>query len=221
MLSKSNSVTLAAAAVLVALQPVFGKDGVGACSYHPFIQGALPSPQTYAKITTSCGTEYGHLNIGYVMSIDDGTGSGCNRCYAVKSQLTGKEVYILGVDIKGSPGLDIGESAWADLGHNERVNTNDPHHYANMQTCEWKQVAASNCAGICKSQVPGVDCSVGCHQPTSYGVYLNAVQVDKDAALATCAAAGSILPESSGMVTYKGLEVNQGYVDSLNRGSFI
>lgn len=219
MFFKRTSTTLAAAFALLALPSINADGGSGQCSYHPYIQVGLTDPGSYTKQTTSCGTEYGHLNIGYVMSIDDGTGLGCNRCYAVTSQATGKQVYILGVDRKGSPGLDIGESAWADLGHDERSDTSSPLHYAQVQQCKWREVDASNCAGICKSQTPELDCTSGCEQSTAYSVFDAAADAQKEQALARCAGS-PLLPDSTGMVDYKDHKVNQGYIDSINRGTF-
>ncbi|RKO97737.1 hypothetical protein CAUPRSCDRAFT_10612 [Caulochytrium protostelioides] len=117
----------------------------GRCTYHDY--EALQKEYTPSVFDNSpgwCGYRYSSMRLTHVMAMNGVTGLKCNTCYAVRDAVRADTPtqYILAIDQKGDPGLDIALTAFKQIFPNE--NPLDP------QTCSWEEVDASNCFDICR-----------------------------------------------------------------------
>jgi hypothetical protein len=84
------------------------------------------------------------LNIARITAVNGlNTPSNCNQCLEISGDGRSNQqpVYVLAVDQKGDPGLDIARSSYQKLFPDK--NWLDP------QICNWRVVDSSYCAGIC------------------------------------------------------------------------
>ncbi|NBO98911.1 MAG: hypothetical protein EBU90_02115 [Proteobacteria bacterium] len=81
-----------------------------------------------------CGQKYSNYNVSRIMAMSIMTRTNCDKCFLVTGE---KSVYILGVDKKADPGLDIARSSFVELFPNS-----DP---LNPQDCSFVQVPLWHC----------------------------------------------------------------------------
>lgn len=99
-----------------------------------------------------CGTRYSVLNVARVTAVN-GMGAGlCNQCLEITGSNGGPAVYVLAIDNKADPGLDVARSSFQALFPS--ANAYDP------QLCNWRVVEPSRCGTICTGSAeectPGV-----------------------------------------------------------------
>lgn len=122
----------------------------GRCTYHDYEGGMMKlGPEAYDNAPGWCGIRYSSLDLTRVMAINGINEGGCNKCYQVSSPYS--SLYILAIDYKADPGLDISKSGFQALFPND-----DP---LNPQVCDWQEVDFSFCADICNGVKE--ECSLG------------------------------------------------------------
>ncbi|KAJ3308738.1 hypothetical protein HDV04_000834 [Boothiomyces sp. JEL0838] len=131
--------------VLALLAPVFAQFGrdwqQGRCTYHPYEEDMKSLGNAYDNSPGWCGIRYTMLNVARIVAVH-GLGAGnCNMCLEMANANGGPSVYILAVDQKGDPGLDVAKSSFQAAFPNS--NALDP------EVCKWRVVDHSFCGGIC------------------------------------------------------------------------
>ncbi|KAJ3272849.1 hypothetical protein HDV01_005172 [Terramyces sp. JEL0728] len=141
--------------LLALLTPVFAQFGSdwqqGRCTYHPYEEDMKSLGSAYDNSPGWCGIRYTMLNVARIVAVH-GLGAGnCNMCLEMANASGGPSVYILAVDQKGDPGLDVAKSSFQAAFPNS--NALDP------EVCKWRVVDHSHCGGICVGSPD--ECTVG------------------------------------------------------------
>ena len=125
------------ASLLIAYVSAQGMSGSSArCTYHDY-----ESYEPVANFENSpgwCGIRYSQLNLARITAVNGLGGDGCAKCLRVSGPAG--SLYVLAIDTKADPGLDIARSSFAAI-TNENV--------LNPVSCSWTVVADSFCSGIC------------------------------------------------------------------------
>ena len=123
--------------LLIASIAAQGMSGSSArCTYHDY-----ESYEPVASFENSpgwCGIRYSQLNLARITAVNGLGGDGCAKCLRVSGPAG--SLYVLAVDTKADPGLDIARTSFAAI-----TNTN----VLNPISCSWTVVADSFCQGIC------------------------------------------------------------------------
>ncbi|KAJ2992211.1 hypothetical protein HDV02_003197 [Globomyces sp. JEL0801] len=93
------------------------------------------------KALIDSGTRYSKLNIARITAVHGLQAGLCNQCLEMMNANGGPSVYVLAVDQKGDPGLDVAISSFSAAFPG--ANPLDP------QTCKWRVVDPSKCGKIC------------------------------------------------------------------------
>ncbi|KAJ3050142.1 hypothetical protein HK097_008867 [Rhizophlyctis rosea] len=114
----------------------------GPCTYHDYEGDKARLGESYDSSPGWCGTRYSSLNVGRVTAVSTMNPSLCNKCLEIQSaDGDGPSTYVLAIDQKGAPGLDVARSSFASTFPHD--NPLDP------QTCRWRVVEDSYCSGVC------------------------------------------------------------------------
>ena len=125
------------AVFLIALAAAQGMSGSSArCTYHDY--ESYEPVASFENSPAWCGIRYSQLNLARITAVNGLGGDGCAKCLRVSGPAG--SLYVLAVDTKADPGLDIARSSFAAI-TNENV--------LNPISCSWTVVADSYCAGIC------------------------------------------------------------------------
>ncbi|KAJ3071089.1 hypothetical protein HK102_006516, partial [Quaeritorhiza haematococci] len=98
-----------------------------------------------------CGMRYSKLNAASITAISGINANMCNQCLEVQAVGGGPTRYVLIVDQKGAPGLDIALTSFSALFPGK--NPLDP------QTCQWRITDWQRCQGVCFGNA--AECSTG------------------------------------------------------------
>jgi hypothetical protein len=111
-------------------------------TYHDYEGDRATLGRAYDNSPGWCGIRYSVLNVARITAVNGLGESMCNQCLEVQNANGGPIVYVLAVDQKQGPGLDIARSSYAAL--TPAANPLDP------QQVRYRVVDHSNCAGICQ-----------------------------------------------------------------------
>lgn len=130
--------------------------GKGRCTTHDYegSASALGGVEALDNSPAWCGMRYSMLNIARITAVNGlNLPAYCNLCLEITGDASSNKqpVYVLAVDQKGDPGLDIARSSFQKIFPNK--NWLDP------QICNWRVVDSSYCTGICVG-TPG-ECNPG------------------------------------------------------------
>ncbi|KAL2911796.1 hypothetical protein HK105_208729 [Polyrhizophydium stewartii] len=149
------SIAAVAAAVLattVAAQSAASSDWkTGRCTYHPYQEDLARLGSAYDNSPGWCGIRYTALDITRVVAVNGVTAGDCAQCLEFRNAAGGPSELVLIIDQKGDPGLDVSRSSFSAAFPGQ--NPLDP------QTCAWRIVDPSNCAGICRGSA--LECTPG------------------------------------------------------------
>ncbi|KAL2911798.1 hypothetical protein HK105_208731 [Polyrhizophydium stewartii] len=148
------SLPLAAAAVYqlpAASSLVSSEWQTGRCTYHPYQEDLARLGSAYDNSPGWCGIRYTALDITRVVAVNGVTAGDCAQCLEFRNAAGGPSEFVLIIDQKGDPGLDISRSSFSAAFPGQ--NPLDP------QTCAWRIVDPSNCAGICRGSA--LECTPG------------------------------------------------------------
>jgi hypothetical protein len=109
------------------------------CTFHDY-ESYKPLRQ-YDNSPGWCGVRYSVLNVARITAVNGMNADGCNRCLEVTGADGTNPIYVLAVDFKADPGLDIAKSSYMALFPNQ--NPLDPN------ICRWRRVNPSFCGKIC------------------------------------------------------------------------
>ncbi|KAL2911795.1 hypothetical protein HK105_208728 [Polyrhizophydium stewartii] len=148
MFTPTTAVALLAAAAALPAVAAQGAWQTGRCTYHPYEEDMARLGDSYDNGPGWCGFRYTALNVARIVAVhgmDDGQ---CGQCLEFRNAAGGPSIFVLAVDWKGDPGLDLSRSSFAAAFPGQ--NPLDP------QTCAWRYVPISSCgARICF----GVECA--------------------------------------------------------------
>ncbi|KAI8898153.1 hypothetical protein BC833DRAFT_614955 [Globomyces pollinis-pini] len=114
----------------------------GRCTYHPYEDDYNKlGPSTYDNSPGWCGIRYSKLNVARITAVHGLGESQCNQCLEMMNANGGPTVYVLAVDQKGDPGLDVAKASF--MATFPGANPLDP------QNCKWRPVEPSKCGTIC------------------------------------------------------------------------
>lgn len=126
------------------LHTVMAQSWTARCTYHDY-EGdqARYGIQAYDDSPGWCGIRYSSLNLARVTAAHTITPQLCGKCLAVQSASSSSAPvhYLLMIDQKGDPGLDIAKTSFQALFPNN--NPLDP------ETCNFAVVDDKFCSGIC------------------------------------------------------------------------
>ncbi|KAL2911794.1 hypothetical protein HK105_208727 [Polyrhizophydium stewartii] len=144
---------LASTLLLSALVPAIAAQGwqTGRCTYHPYQEDLARLGSAYDNSPGWCGIRYTALDITRVVAIRGVTAGQCAQCLEFRNAAGGPSEFVLIIDEKGAEGLDISRSSFSSAFPGQ--NPLDP------QTCAWRIVDPSNCAGICRGSA--LECTPG------------------------------------------------------------
>ncbi|KAL2911792.1 hypothetical protein HK105_208725 [Polyrhizophydium stewartii] len=149
------SIAAVAAAVLattVAAQSAASSDWkTGRCTYHPYQEDFAKQGAAADNAPGWCGIRYTALDVTRVVAINGVTAGQCAQCLEFRNAAGGPSEFVLIIDEKGAEGLDISRSSFSAAFPGQ--NPLDP------QTCAWRIVDPSNCAGICRGSA--LECTPG------------------------------------------------------------
>ncbi|KAL5035385.1 hypothetical protein RTP6_003089 [Batrachochytrium dendrobatidis] len=112
------------------------------CTSHPYEQDlARFGAATYDNAPGWCGIRYSSLDITRIVAVHGLDESMCGQCIEFKNAAGGPAQYVLAVDQKADPGLDLAITSLKNAFPGQ-----DP---LNPQKCDWKVVDQQFCAGIC------------------------------------------------------------------------
>jgi hypothetical protein len=111
-------------------------------TYHDYEGDRARLGRAYDNSPGWCGIRYSVLNVARITAINGMNAGLCNQCLEVQNVNGGPVVYVLAVDWKADPGLDIARSSYAAL--TPGANPLDP------QQVRYRVVDPSHCAGICQ-----------------------------------------------------------------------
>ncbi|KAI8925978.1 hypothetical protein BC831DRAFT_458506 [Entophlyctis helioformis] len=142
---KTIASALAALSLIHGAQPVSAAPSdaweTGRCTYHPYEEDKARLGASYDNSPAWCGIRYSALNAARIVAVN-GLGTGmCAQCIEFRGANGGPSMFVLAVDQKGDPGLDVARSSFQAAFPGS--NPLDP------QVCAWRIVAPSNCAGVC------------------------------------------------------------------------
>eukprot|EP00842_Homolaphlyctis_polyrhiza_P003779 jgi/Hompol1/4401/HPOL_007084-RA len=84
-----------------------------------------------------CGIRYSALNAARIVAVNGLSDGLCAQCLEIKGN--GPSVYVLAIDLKEAPGLDIAGTSFHNLFPDRNIL--DP------ETCNWRVVDPSLCSG--------------------------------------------------------------------------
>ncbi|KAJ3280785.1 hypothetical protein HK104_000405 [Borealophlyctis nickersoniae] len=114
----------------------------GLCTFHNYEGDKARLGAAYDNSPGWCGIRYSALNAARITAVHGlDTGAKCGLCLEIASASGGPSAYVLAVDQKGAPGLDVAKSSFQAIF--PKANPYDP------QTCKWRTVASSLCQGVC------------------------------------------------------------------------
>jgi hypothetical protein len=120
-------------------------------TYHDYEADRLLLGSSYDNSPGWCGIRYSVLNVARITAINGMNEGLCNQCLAVQNVNGGPIVYVLAVDQKQGPGLDIAKSSY------QAINPNgDP---LDPSTVRYQLVDSSHCTGICQGSRE--ECTLG------------------------------------------------------------
>ena len=123
----------------------------GRCTFHPYEEDFARLGQDLDNSPGWCGIRYSVLNLARIVAVNGLEAKNCVQCLEVSSASGGPKTFILAVDKKSDPGLDVAKSSYEAMFPGK--NPLDP------QLCQWKVVSYQKCGGIC---VAGEEeCSTG------------------------------------------------------------
>jgi hypothetical protein len=115
--------------------------GEGKCTFHPYESDKEKWNIEYDNSPGWCGIRYSMLNVARITAINGMNSALCNQCIQVQGSKGGPFIYVLAVDYKEAPGLDIAKSSFQALF--PKSNPFDP------QICRWRVVNPKYCGKIC------------------------------------------------------------------------
>ncbi|KAJ3278737.1 hypothetical protein HK104_002067 [Borealophlyctis nickersoniae] len=112
------------------------------CTYHDYEGDKANLGAAYDNSPGWCGIRYSALNAARITAIDTMHESLCGKCLEIASSSgSGPSQYVLAIDQKGAPGLDVARTSFAAAFPGS--NPLDP------QSCMYRIVADEMCAGVC------------------------------------------------------------------------
>ncbi|KAJ3038368.1 hypothetical protein HDV00_000789 [Rhizophlyctis rosea] len=141
MLVSKASLTLAVS-VLLGATSVAAQWESGPCTYHDYEGDKELLGFAYDSSPGWCGTRYSSLYVARVTAVSTMNPALCNKCLEIQSSSgSGPSAYVLAIDQKGAPGLDVAKTSFASIFPGQ--NPLDP------QNCRWRVVDDSYCSGVC------------------------------------------------------------------------
>ncbi|KAJ3278135.1 hypothetical protein HK104_002611 [Borealophlyctis nickersoniae] len=121
------------------------------CTYHDYEGDKARFGPAYDNNPGWCGIRYSALNAARITAISTMDEHLCGKCLEITSSSSGSgpSQYVLAIDQKAAPGLDIARTSFAAMFPGS--NPLDP------QTCMYRIVADSMCTGVCF----GEECTPG------------------------------------------------------------
>ncbi|OAJ37979.1 hypothetical protein BDEG_21947 [Batrachochytrium dendrobatidis JEL423] len=114
----------------------------GPCTYHPYEEDlARLGATAYDNAPGWCGIRYSALNIQRIVAVNGLGSSMCAQCLEFRNAAGGPSMFVLAVDQKGAPGLDVSHTSFQNAFPG--ANALDP------QTCSWRITSQSYCSGTC------------------------------------------------------------------------
>ena len=118
------------------------------CTYHHY-ESFVPA-EIYDNSPGWCGIRYSSLDLTRVTAVNGMNEGGCNQCLEVTAE-GGNTIYVLAIDFKADPGLDISETSFHHMFPDG--NPLDPI------TCSWNVVDPCYCTDICTGSPE--ECTIG------------------------------------------------------------
>ncbi|KAI8898152.1 hypothetical protein BC833DRAFT_590977 [Globomyces pollinis-pini] len=113
----------------------------GQCTFHNYEGDMKSLGKQYDNTPGWCGIRYSKLNVARITAVHGLQANMCNQCLEMVNSKGGPSVFVLAVDQKGDPGLDVAKSSF--MATFPGANPLDP------QSCKWRVVDPTKCGTIC------------------------------------------------------------------------
>ncbi|KAJ3289354.1 hypothetical protein HK104_007522 [Borealophlyctis nickersoniae] len=119
------------------------------CTYHDYEGDKSRLGTSYDDSPGWCGYRYSVLDVSRITAVSGMDVALCGKCLEISGANGGPSTYVMAVDQKGDPGLDVARTSFAKTFPGS--NPLDP------QSCRYRVVSDDYCAGICN----GAECKPG------------------------------------------------------------